>query len=534
MVVGCMALGAGIAALQLMATAELLRQSQRSSGVDFDFAMNYSYNPVRILNLFSPNVFGTPADGSYITGGAFFEDAVYIGLLPLVAALATIIYWIIRRGRTGVQVFGHAPFWIIIAVIGFVFALGVNTGIFPFLYRSIPTFNLFQAPVRWHLWTVVGLSVLAGIGVTAWSRSARLRRWAIRAAVACGAVAALAIIAVMFFSSTNRAVNLLTQALVGLGLLGLLISILALAQPEKGTRAYGRWSFVVLLFIAADLVWAAWGLNPTAPADWYTPNRADESLSRGYWTQESEEQVKFEQYFRFDNYPVALDRQADIRASQLPDLNIVDRIPLLNNFEPLLVGHFADYIDLIEATKDGGQALLQGAGVGVVCDAGASGISACEVTPRAATLSGVEARAWIVTSVCWHTDEVSLKAAISDPAWQPYQQAHMLGDGGCPAPEAPDSAAVSLTDNANSVILNVDAQRGGWLILADTEYPGWVASVDGAEVPIYRANLNFRAVQVDAGAHEVRFDYHPGWLLPGALVSLLALVVALLLYRLGA
>ena len=54
---GCMALGAGIAALQLLATAELLRQSQRSGGVDFDFAMNFSYAPARILNLFAPNVF---------------------------------------------------------------------------------------------------------------------------------------------------------------------------------------------------------------------------------------------------------------------------------------------------------------------------------------------------------------------------------------------------------------------------------------------------------------------------------------------
>jgi uncharacterized membrane protein YfhO len=123
---------------------------------------------------------------------------------------------------------------------------------------------------------------------------------------------------------------------------------------------------------------------------------------------------------------------------------------------------------------------------------------------------------------------------MSDPDWQPHQQAHMLGDGGCPAPEAADSAAVSLTDYANSVILNVDAPGDGWLVLADTDYPGWVATVDGEEVPIYRANLAFRAVQVNAGQHEVRFDYQPGWLLPGALVSLLALVVALLLYRLGA
>jgi uncharacterized membrane protein YfhO len=110
----------------------------------------------------------------------------------------------------------------------------------------------------------------------------------------------------------------------------------------------------------------------------------------------------------------------------------------------------------------------------------------------------------------------------------------MLGDGGCPNPEAPIGSVTSLTDDANAVTINIDAERGGWLVLADTDYPGWSATVDGVDAPIFRANLAFRAVQVDAGAHEVRFEYRPGWLLPGALVSLLALVVALLLYRLGA
>ena len=45
MVVGCMALGAGIAALQLLATAELLRQSQRSGGVDFNYRNEFQLCP---------------------------------------------------------------------------------------------------------------------------------------------------------------------------------------------------------------------------------------------------------------------------------------------------------------------------------------------------------------------------------------------------------------------------------------------------------------------------------------------------------
>ena len=46
-------------------------------------------------------------------------------------------------------------------------------------------------------------------------------------------------------------------------------------------------------------------------------------------------------------------------------------------------------------------------------------------------------------------------------------------------------------------------------MLFDTYFPGWTASVDGRETPIYRANYTFRAVSMPAGAHIVMFTYRP-------------------------
>ncbi|NWG17856.1 MAG: hypothetical protein HXY41_14605, partial [Chloroflexi bacterium] len=167
---GSLLLGAGIAGLQLLATGELLLQSQRSGGVGYDFAMNFSYDWKRTLNFLSPNVFGSPGDGTYITDGAFFEDAVYIGLIPLVSALAAALAWVWRRLRRleRLAYFDTAPFWLLVVIVGFALALGKNAPIFPFLYEYIPTFDLFQAPVRWHIWTVFGLSALAGMGAGVW------------------------------------------------------------------------------------------------------------------------------------------------------------------------------------------------------------------------------------------------------------------------------------------------------------------------------------------------------------------------------
>ena len=297
--------------------------------------------------------------------------------------------------------------------------------------------------------------------------------------------------------------------------------MLTLTQPEPGTGGHSRWQGIVLLVVAVDLAWAAWGFNPTVPASFYQPNPVNEAQARGYWTEEAEKVIKFEQYFRFDNYLVATDNWRAVRATDLPDLNLIDRAPLLNNFEPLLVGHFADYVDLLEDTES--PPLLTAAGVGALYDADGRH-----------PLEQSAARAWLVSSVCWHEDESSLKAALSDPNWQPHQQIHMLGDGGCAAPEAPSGTVLAIADEGDDVTLHVDVERDSWLVLADTDYPGWHAQVDGVEAPIYRANLAFRALQVDSGQHVVQFEYRPDWLLPGALVSAVSLLLALLLYRLGA
>lgn len=86
--------------------------------------------------------------------------------------------------------------------------------------------------------------------------------------------------------------------------------------------------------------------------------------------------------------------------------------------------------------------------------------------------------------------------------------------------------SVRITDYQPArVVVSVRAHADAYLVLTDAWYPGWVARLDGAEVPLDRANLIFRAVRVPAGEHEIVFEYRPVSLWLGAAISALAWLV---------
>ena len=88
-------------------------------------------------------------------------------------------------------------------------------------------------------------------------------------------------------------------------------------------------------------------------------------------------------------------------------------------------------------------------------------------------------------------------------------------------------------DDAERVVVTASSDAPAWLVLTDTWFPGWTARLDGAEVPITRANHAFRAVALPAGRHDVEFVFRPRGLRTGAVVTLVSLGVlaALLVWR---
>ena len=79
--------------------------------------------------------------------------------------------------------------------------------------------------------------------------------------------------------------------------------------------------------------------------------------------------------------------------------------------------------------------------------------------------------------------------------------------------------------------VDVDAPAPGHVVIAETAYPGWRATLDGVPVRWWIANVAFRGIDVPAGRHRVRMVYNPmsfrlGWWAMGATACALAVAGA--------
>ena len=74
------------------------------------------------------------------------------------------------------------------------------------------------------------------------------------------------------------------------------------------------------------------------------------------------------------------------------------------------------------------------------------------------------------------------------------------------------------------VVVEADSLAPALLVLSDSDYPGWRATVDGVPADILRANGLYRAVKLSGGLQRVVFDYVPRSLQVGGAISIASLV----------
>ena len=123
------------------------------------------------------------------------------------------------------------------------------------------------------------------------------------------------------------------------------------------------------------------------------------------------------------------------------------------------------------------------------------------------------------------------QAAVVEASAEVVAEWGLAGLGGVPA----SGGAVSIISYApERVVIRVNSERPGFLVLKDAYYPGWRAAVNGEAVDVVPTNILFRGVPVPAGESEIVFSYMPTAWLTGLGLSLagglLWLVLASLTY----
>lgn len=505
---GAVVLGAAITAVQLAATFELTRQSVRSGGLPIDLASVSSLSPRGILANLLPDYVGEHQA----------EFAASIGA----AALALVLLGVLAR-------FGKAWPWALLGLAGLVAALGPRAGLYTVLFHALPGLALFRVPARLLLFSVVGASVLAGLGAktivqlhAAWSRGRR--PWPVVAgALAAGALPFMALAAVARRASLGQgALALFPPAIDPVNVVRPLEILALLAVLVAAGIRWRRLALAVPVVVAADLVMLAaptYAMNPLPDAV-YTTRPAGLDLVATSLDQRYLALVPFE--------------------AQLPE---ADRIP--SGLSPLDHQRYAGYLHQLDPlVPDHGMASgpldADGYDGGLLPTRGYVDFRRPLIPPDSG--NSPDFTDHLLTGRAWSCDWLRQAAVATvltdgpDPnppnqaclirtaderglvAWtvqQPLARAH-LTDG---------TPATVVSDTGERVVVDMPSAAGGRLVLADTWYPGWTATAAGRALEVQRVDGYLRAVDVPAGAREVVFEYKPGWLSPSAAVSVLALLV---------
>lgn len=150
---GCIA-----AAVQILPSVEYLKTLVTATGFSLNQAMFFSYPLKHLLTLIQPFALGNPVTGTYphfsnFEGSIFWENTAYIGIVPLIflAVYSIVALW--KKLRPG-----SILFFILVLSLAFLLMTGRHSPLY--LIYSFWPFNIFRVPSRFIWLFEIALIVL--------------------------------------------------------------------------------------------------------------------------------------------------------------------------------------------------------------------------------------------------------------------------------------------------------------------------------------------------------------------------------------
>lgn len=517
-------LALGLSAIQWVLTLEMTGLSNRAAGFSLAEASAYSLEARDLISILVPHAFLDPLSKEW--GFGFWSErlpyflSIYPGIIVLL--LLPVAF---RSGRRR-----EVIFWTGLAVISLWLALGPEGHLYSLAHRWLPGFDRFRFPERAMIIFGLALAWLAGLGLEALpdqfrpGGAMRSHLMVVIPVLLYGIFIEVWISRPSLYDYHLSPSLFLYSALQGMCFALALVLILKLLSLASRFR---RWIPAALgLLLVLDLFLAHRLLNPTKDRAFYTSTPA--------WVQELKSSNGPlptrayiatppnlpDQFLRRDQAP--LDFYHAQREWMQPFFALAYGIPDLGAYSSFRLANFDEMQSLLRrADPVRRDRLLALSGVARLAIPGQGLRPVLNPLPHA-YLAFTERRA---------ENHAQALGFLLDLNFDPGHEV-ILEDETRPPPlsgEEPIRAAAVERYENERVVLAMEAERPGWLVLLDSYYPGWQALVDGKPEPVRPANGFFRAVQVPAGRHRVEFVYRPShWRLAWGLSAGTAALVGML------
>jgi len=559
----------GLVMVQVLPTLEFVRNADRGAGLPYSEIMKYSLEPVRLMHLLVPNDFHDPVyrfgQKSQLSGLDPWLFSVYVG----VGAVAVGCFSLAERARRR-----EVLFWLALAVVGVVLALGRFTPVLPWLYRHVPGLGAFRYPEKFFLLTGLAVPMLAAFGFDVLGAGRRGNR-----AAHAGLLTLLAVLlalkigwgvapaAILDFLRVHQPAAFILdhfpygyvrigQDLTRVALFAVVAAAILMVR-EAGWLRRGAFAALVVAVVALDFWTAHRHLTPTADPSFY---RQEPEISASLPMRELQSDFR---YFStpFDKFAGSYYSVPGLSAEparwlwkqmMAPNTGVLQGVYALDAADAIHPSVTVDMQGLFKSLPpEYSLRLLRLSSVTAIYNPHAftSPVLAGRVpvrslngyvysvrdpVPRAHLAHGrlaggpMKALNTVLAEGFDPRTEVSLLPETTGGGSGPPLQADPAAASAGAAPPSALGSARLVSDRGPTVRVAVSPDTASYLVLHDLFYPGWHAYVDGRERPIHRADYFFRAVSVDRGDREVVFRYEPRSLVLGARISLAAAAVLLL------
>ncbi len=451
-----------LTAFQFFPSLELYFNSFRSQANAADWFQAFRIPIYSLITFFAPDFFGHPVTRNSFTNHSYVEMTGYIGLIPLLLALLTLL----SKSKS----FHFKFFWWTVVIS---LSLSLKTPLANLLnWLHLPVFSS-ASPARIIALVSFSLSILAGFGL---DYLPQLKRQTLtRFLIFFTSIFAALWLSTLIFNLPVSQRNLILPTSIFM-----LFALLMLFR-----RRLFLVSCCLLLVTAIDLLRFAHKFTPyTDKKYWYPPMKfitflKDQGINRSFGIFDGQLNLPFKIYSAegYDTlFPktygqlLQLDASGRVSAATIPK-NSPQTLPLLN-----LLG--AKYV--IQGTVHGA--------------------------------APWELQLWN------YPDQFPL--VYEDERYQVFQnlqaqpRAYIVNEG-----------QVEITTyTPQKVVIAVDSPQLDTLILSDNYYPGWQATIDNQPTTINRTDLALRSVNIPSGQHTLTFAYQPLSFTLGLATSILSFI----------